>query len=98
MRKPSSELLTGNNQFEGYVVDLIAEISRILGFNYTFRIVPDARYGSLNRATNEWDGMIGELLEQVAILFIYDTSLIYHEARRCKTNRYGTYVCFRELI
>lgn len=70
MRKPSSELLTGNNQFEGYVVDLIGEIARILGFNYTFRIVPDGRYGSMNRATHEWDGMIGELLEQVPYVYV----------------------------
>ena len=65
MRKSSSEKLNGNDQFEGYVVDLTKEISRILGFNYTFRLVPDGHYGSLNRVTNEWDGMVGELLEQV---------------------------------
>lgn len=49
MRKDSSEKLTGNNQFEGYAIDLIHEISKILGFNYTFRLVPDGRYGSLNK-------------------------------------------------
>lgn len=70
MRKSSSNKLTGNNQFEGYTVDLTEEISRILGFNYTFRIVPDGRYGSLNRATNEWDGMIKELLEQVRLFYL----------------------------
>ena len=65
MRKPSSEKLTGNDQFEGYVVDLARELSKILGFNYTFRLVPDGRYGSLNRQSNEWDGMMRELLDQV---------------------------------
>lgn len=68
MRKTSSEKLTGNDQFEGYVVDLTREISRVLGFNYTFRLVPDGHYGSLNRLTNEWDGMISELLEQVSTI------------------------------
>lgn len=43
MRKDSSEKLTGNAQFEGYAIDLIYEISRILGFNYTFRLAPDGR-------------------------------------------------------
>lgn len=66
MRKDSSEKLTGNAQFEGYSVDLIHEISKILGFNYTFRLVPDGRYGSLNRETKEWDGMMKELLDQVS--------------------------------
>lgn len=51
MRKDSAEKLTGNNQFEGYAIDLIHEISKILGFNYTFRLVPDGRYGSLNKMT-----------------------------------------------
>lgn len=49
MRKDSAEKLTGNNQFEGYAIDLVHEISKILGFNYTFRLVPDGRYGSLNK-------------------------------------------------
>lgn len=51
MRKDSAEKLTGNNQFEGYAIDLVHEISKILGFNYTFRLVPDGRYGSLNKLT-----------------------------------------------
>lgn len=51
MRKDSAEKLTGNNQFEGYAIELIHEISKILGFNYTFRLVPDGRYGSLNKLT-----------------------------------------------
>ena len=66
MRKDSSEKLTGNAQFEGYSIDLIHEISKILGFNYTFKLVPDGRYGSINRETKEWDGMIKELLDQVS--------------------------------
>lgn len=70
MRKDSSEKLVGNAQFEGYSIDLIHEISKILGFNYTFRLVPDNRYGSLNRETKEWDGMMKELLDQVGIVFI----------------------------
>lgn len=51
MRKDSAEKLSGNDQFEGYAIDLIHEISKILGFNYTFRLVPDGRYGSFNKKT-----------------------------------------------
>lgn len=51
MRKASAEKLHGNDQFEGYAVDLMHEISKILGFNYTFRLVPDGRYGNLNKDT-----------------------------------------------
>ncbi|KAI4485875.1 hypothetical protein M0804_006364 [Polistes exclamans] len=77
MRKDSSEKLSGNAQFEGYSVDLIYEISRILGFNYTFRLVPDGRYGSYNKQTKEWDGMMKELLDQKADLAIADLTITY---------------------
>ncbi|VVD06063.1 unnamed protein product [Leptidea sinapis] len=53
MRKEASEKLTGNAQFEGYGIDLIHEISKVLGFNYTFKLAPDGRYGSFNRETKE---------------------------------------------
>uniref|UniRef100_A0A8D8RHZ1 Glutamate receptor 1 n=1 Tax=Cacopsylla melanoneura TaxID=428564 RepID=A0A8D8RHZ1_9HEMI len=77
MRKDSSEKLVGNDQFEGYSVDLINEISKILGFNYTLKLVPDGRYGSLNRQTNEWDGMVRELLDQKADLVLADLTITY---------------------
>ncbi|XP_045499154.1 glutamate receptor ionotropic, kainate 2 isoform X4 [Colias croceus] len=77
MRKEASEKLTGNAQFEGYAIDLIHEISKILGFNYTFKLAPDGRYGSFNRETKEWDGMIRELLEQRADLAIADLTITY---------------------
>ena len=77
MRKDSSEQLVGNAQFEGYSVDLIHDISRILGFNYTIHLVQDNRYGSLNKVTKEWDGMIKELLEQKADLAIADLTITY---------------------
>ncbi|EZA54440.1 Glutamate receptor, ionotropic kainate, partial [Ooceraea biroi] len=77
MRKDSSEKLSGNSQFEGYSIDLIYEISRLLGFNYTFRLVPDGRYGSYNKQTKEWDGMMKELLDQKADLAIADLTITY---------------------
>ncbi|XP_052755264.1 glutamate receptor ionotropic, kainate 2 isoform X6 [Galleria mellonella] len=77
MRREASERLTGNAQFEGYAIDLIHEISKILGFNYTFKLAPDGRYGSYNRETKEWDGMIRELLEQRADVAIADLTITY---------------------
>ncbi|XP_034829307.1 glutamate receptor ionotropic, kainate 2 isoform X4 [Maniola jurtina] len=77
MRREASEKLTGNAQFEGYAIDLIHEISKVLGFNYTFKLAPDGRYGSYNRETKEWDGMIRELLEQRADVAIADLTITY---------------------
>ena len=69
-----SEQKTGNDRYEGYNMDLINEISKILGFNYTIRIVEDGNYGSYDKKTETWNGMIGELLAQVKkmmLLYIY---------------------------
>ena len=60
-----SEQKTGNDRYEGYNVDLIREISNVLKFNYTIRIVEDGSYGSYDEKTGAWNGMIGELLSQV---------------------------------
>ncbi|XP_063242515.1 glutamate receptor ionotropic, kainate 2 [Bacillus rossius redtenbacheri] len=77
MLKDSSEKLSGNAQYEGYAVDLIHEISKSLGFNYTIKLVPDNKYGSLNRETKEWDGMMKELLDQKADLAVADLTITY---------------------
>ena len=33
----SHKRLIGNNQYEGYSIDVIKELADILGFNYTFK-------------------------------------------------------------
>jgi hypothetical protein len=37
----SHEKLTGNNRFEGFAIDLATELSGLLGFNFTFKLVDD---------------------------------------------------------
>lgn len=54
----SSKERLGNSRFEGYIVDLVEELSKILGFKYIFKLVGDNKHG-----TNEggvWNGLIGE--------------------------------------
>ncbi len=68
MLRESTELLQGNERFEGFVFDIIDEISKMLGFNYQFKLVDDSKYGALDKETGEWDGMIRELLEGVSSL------------------------------
>ena len=36
----------GNDRFEGFCIDLIEEISKRVGFNYTIKIVEDGKYGN----------------------------------------------------
>ena len=77
MLKEKSETLVGNARYEGYSVDLIEEISQILGFNYTIKLVEDGKYGSFNKETGKWNGMIGELQAQKADLVVADITITY---------------------
>ena len=44
----SFEKLSGNERFEGFAMDLATELSHILGFNFTFKLVEDGKVsGSL---------------------------------------------------
>ena len=71
-----SEQKTGYDRYEGYNKDLIKEISKILGFNYSIRIVENGNYGSYDKKTETWNGMIGELLAQVKKLMLIYTYII----------------------
>ena len=57
-----SKKRTGNDRFEGFVVDMMAEIAGLVGFNFTIRLTDG--YGSVDKDGN-WNGMIRELLEEV---------------------------------
>jgi len=69
--------LEGNARYEGFCIDIIDDISKILGFNYTIQEVGDGAYGSINKETGEWNGMIRELLEHKADLGIVDFTITY---------------------
>lgn len=75
MLKDSALELTGNSRFEGFGIDIIHELSIMLGFNYEFRLQADGKYGSLNNVTQEWDGMIRELRDGRADLAITDLTV-----------------------
>lgn len=47
MLKESAEILKGNDRFEGFVVDVIDEVSKLLGFKYVLQMVSDGNYGSI---------------------------------------------------
>ena len=59
----------GNDRYEGFAVELVNEISKIVEFNYTLR--PITGYGS-RREDGSWTGMIGEILENRAHMAIGD--------------------------
>uniref|UniRef100_A0A6P7GKP7 Glutamate receptor ionotropic, kainate 3-like isoform X3 n=1 Tax=Diabrotica virgifera virgifera TaxID=50390 RepID=A0A6P7GKP7_DIAVI len=75
MLKDSTTQLLGNERYEGYGIDLIEELSKILGFNYTFELQADGKYGVLNKVTGKWDGMMGEIIDGRADLAITDLTI-----------------------
>lgn len=76
MLKDSSTQLVGNDRFEGFGIDIIHELSLMLGFKYEFRLQEDKNYGGIDKATGKWTGMIGALQEDVSkkIRFNYITN------------------------
>lgn len=71
MLKDSANKLNGNDRYEGFGIDLIHELSLLLGFNYTFTLQEDKEYGSYNNETNQWNGMIRELHDFVGVLLTH---------------------------
>lgn len=74
MLKENVQTLQGNDQYEGFSIELIEELSRMLGFNYTFKLQEDGSYGSLNKKTGEWNGMLRELMEGVRNVHLSENS------------------------
>lgn len=56
-------------------MDLIDEISKILGFKYNFYIVDDNAYGSPHPVTKKWNGLIRDILERKADIAICDLTI-----------------------
>ncbi|XP_076876223.1 glutamate receptor ionotropic, kainate 1 isoform X2 [Brachyhypopomus gauderio] len=76
MYKKSDKVLYGNDRFEGYCLDLLKELSNILGFNYEVKLVSDGKYGAQNDK-GEWNGMVRELMDHSADLAVAPLTITY---------------------
>merc|ERR1712106_481045 len=70
----SHEKLTGNARFEGVAIDLASELAGLLGFNFTFKLVDDDKYGR-ETSPGKWNGMLGEVMDGTADFCIADVSI-----------------------
>jgi len=75
MLKGSAQKKTDNERYEGYAVDLIDELSKLLHFKYIFKEVKDKAYGSWDEKSGQWNGMIKELIDEEADLAIGDLTI-----------------------
>lgn len=67
MLKKNADLFVDNERYEGYCVDLAAEIAKHCGFKYQLKIVGDGKYGARDAETKIWNGMVGELVYGVSV-------------------------------
>ncbi|CAG9133262.1 unnamed protein product [Plutella xylostella] len=70
--KESLQELEGNDRYEGFTVDLIEELSKLLEFSYEFR--EQNKYGTLY-ANGKWDGMVAEIMDEKADFGICDFTI-----------------------
>ena len=63
---------SGNDNYDGYVPELMKKIATKINLKYNFKLVADGKYG---RETNgEWSGAIGEVKNQVGPLWRHHMS------------------------
>ncbi|KAG5879600.1 hypothetical protein JTB14_025247 [Gonioctena quinquepunctata] len=80
---PDGKHLYGNDRYEGYVMDLIAEICKpeSLNCSFSFELVADGKYGNYDPSTKQWNGIIKELLEYKADLGVCDLTITYERRK-----------------
>ncbi|XP_049459214.1 glutamate receptor ionotropic, kainate 5-like [Epinephelus fuscoguttatus] len=69
MRKANYQDLQGNDQYEGFCVDMLRELSDILKFSFKIKLVDDGLYGA-PEPNGSWTGMVGELINRKADLAV----------------------------
>jgi len=81
MIKEGIELSVREDHYEGYSVDLLKHLSKMVKFNYTIKLVPDGKYGQYNEKKHQWSGMVGELLSEKADLVVADLAITSERAK-----------------
>ena len=56
---------------KGYCIDLLEMLENDLGFNSQLYIVEDLKFGSRNKKTKKWNGLIADLYNGVSFVFYY---------------------------
>ncbi|CAL8366076.1 unnamed protein product [Arctogadus glacialis] len=65
MRRKGHAGLQGNEQYEGFCVDMLRELADILRFSFRIKLVDDGLYGA-PEPNGSWTGMVGELINRKA--------------------------------
>ncbi|KAI8421749.1 hypothetical protein MSG28_009715 [Choristoneura fumiferana] len=100
MLKESSEKLEGNDRYEGFGIELIEELAIMNEFNYTFDIQADGVYGSLDKTTGKWSGMMEKVMDGVwgwiAGAYVGVSLLLFFLGRIAPEEWQNPYPCIEE--
>ncbi|XP_078479843.1 LOW QUALITY PROTEIN: glutamate receptor ionotropic, kainate 5-like [Lampetra planeri] len=69
MRRENYQDFQGNDQYEGFCVDMLRELADILKFSFKIKLVDDELYGA-PEPNGSWTGMVGELINRKADLAV----------------------------
>uniref|UniRef100_A0A8C2ZLJ9 Glutamate receptor n=1 Tax=Cyclopterus lumpus TaxID=8103 RepID=A0A8C2ZLJ9_CYCLU len=69
MRRDNYQDFQGNDQYEGFCVDMLKELADILKFSFKIKLVDDGQYGA-PEPNGSWTGMVGELINRKADLAV----------------------------
>ncbi|KTF73132.1 hypothetical protein cypCar_00046510 [Cyprinus carpio] len=70
MRKVNYQEFEGNEQYEGFCVDMLRELADTLKFTFRIKLVDDDLYGA-PEPNGSWTGMVGELINRMTFTRIY---------------------------
>ncbi|XP_030751455.1 glutamate receptor ionotropic, kainate 2-like isoform X5 [Sitophilus oryzae] len=73
----SGSNLSGNNRYEGFCIDLLKELAKMIGFEYRIELVPDGKYGAIDLDTGEWNGIVRQLMDKKADLAVGSMTINY---------------------
>ncbi|XP_064081833.1 glutamate receptor ionotropic, kainate 2-like isoform X1 [Macrobrachium nipponense] len=68
---------TGNARYYGFCIDLLERLAGMTGFDYEIEALTNARYGSYNVTTGEWDGLVRIISDKRADLAVGSMTINY---------------------
>nr|XP_008193919.1 PREDICTED: glutamate receptor ionotropic, kainate 2 [Tribolium castaneum] len=74
-QKSETDLLEGNNRYEGFSMDLIALLAKDLNIKFRFEVLKSGQRGAYDKTTKSWNGLIREILDRRAELAICDLTI-----------------------
>jgi len=70
MRRPNDNGSTQNDEFVGFIPDLLSRVSEFLAINYEIKLVSDGFLYGGRTEDGSYTGMIGELTRRVSWLCV----------------------------